>query len=234
MSVAIGYPQITGIVNTNPTDLFNLAISWQKPVNFQYQSYQLFLIVNGTSIIIDNILTENYLLTAANTGGLVQPGTSYIVQVRGFLNGGFGPQSLPVAVSTGAGDLYGPVGTDTTSVNQLQCNYLPQNLNCRWLSGSRLDAWINATFYATCTRKVTPIFGARAYIVQKVLNTLGSTVLPTTAIIPLPSGADCLVLLTVYYGTPVLRVDLSLPGNGAFVNTDKSPRPNTPLVVPPI
>lgn len=208
-----------------------MNIVWQKPVGFNYQSYEVFLIVNGTSITFPNVLTESILLTSANTNGLVQPDTTYVVQVRGFLNGAFGPQSLPVTVSTSGGDLYGPVGTDTTSVNTLRCNYFPQNLRCRWNTGSR--PWLNATFYVWCNRTVDPIRGAMAWIVQKVVNTAGSVALPELAIVPLPSGCRCSVLLTVFYATVVVRVDLTLTNAPTgFVITDKPPRPNTPLIVP--
>jgi len=212
--------QITGITNTQ-SDLFNLYISWQKPVNFAYQSYELFLIVNGTALVIPNLFTESVVLNAVNTNGLVQPGTDFVVQVRGFLNGAYGPQSLPVLVSTNGGDVYGPVGTDGTSINTLRCTYFPKNLRCTWNTGNR--PWINATFYVDCTRKVTPYVGARAWIVQKVINTAGSTALPTTSVVPLPSGCGCTAVLTAYYATPVVRVDLALPGNGTgVINTDKS------------
>lgn len=232
ISAGTGYPQITGITNTI-NDFTSVNLVWNKPVGFAYQSYQVFLIVNGTSITFDNIPTENLLLTTANTNGLIQPGQSYFVQVRGFLNGSYGPQSLPVTVSTNGGDVYGPVGTDPTSVNNLQCNYFPQNLRCQWNTGSRL--WLNATFYVQCNRTVTPIQGAMAWIVQKVLNTAGSTTLPTLAVIPLPSGCRCQVDLTVFYSTPVVRVDLILTNAPTgLVNTDKSNlgKPNTPLTVP--
>lgn len=230
VSAAIGYPQITGIVNTI-NDLFSLNIVWQRPVGFNYQSYQLFLIINGTSVTFNDIPTETLFLTAANTNGLVQPGQSYIVQVRGFLNGAFGPQSLPVQVSTSGGDFYGTVGTDLTSINSLSCNYFPQSLRCTWSTGSR--PWINATFYVQCERTVTPILGAMGWIVQKVLNTAGSTTLPTTSVIPLPSGCSCGVHLTAYYSTVAVRVDLDLTAaSTGFVNTNKANiRPNTPLTV---
>jgi hypothetical protein len=222
ITAAFGYPQITGIVNTAAqTDLFNLNIVWQKPVGFAYQNYELFLIVNGTALVIPNILTEAITLNAANTNGLVQPGTDYVVQVRGFLAGAYGPQSLPVTVSTSGGDVYGPTGTDPTSVNNLKCNYFPKSLRCTWSTGSRL--WINATFYVTCSRTASPFVAAKAYIVQKVINAAGSTVLPTLAIVQLPSGCACTATLTVFYATPVIRVDLTLPPAGAgFINTDKS------------
>jgi len=206
-----------------------LNIVWQKPVNFNYQSYELFLIVNGTALVVPNIFTESIQLNAANTNGLVQPGTSYVVQVRGFLNGAFGPQSLPVVVSTAGGDTYGPVGTDPTSINALICTYFPQNLRCNWNTGSR--AWINATFYVACVRQVDPIKSATAYIVQKVINTSGTTVLPTTSVIPLPSGCRCTATLTAYYSTVTTIVSLVLPGGSTYITTDKSALgfPNTPV-----
>jgi hypothetical protein len=231
ITAALGYPQITGIANTI-NDLFSMNIVWQRPTNFNYQSYQLFLIINGTSLTLDNIPTENILLTAANTNGLVQPGSTYIVQVRGFLNGAFGPQSLPVQVSTSGGDFYGTVGIDSTSINQLSCNYYPQYLRCKWNTGSR--PWINATFYVWCNRTVDPIKGAMAWIVQKVFNPTGSVTLPTTAVIPLPSGCRCSVHLTAFYATVVVVVDLDLTSAATgFVTTDKATiKPNTPIVVP--
>lgn len=233
VTVAFNYPQIFGIINAAAnTDLFNLRINWARPQGFNYQFYELFLIVNGTALVIPNIIGESIVLNAANTNGLVQPGTDYVVQVRGFLNGAYGPQSLPITVSTAGGDVYGPTGTDGSSVNTLKCNYFPKQFRCTWSTGAR--PWINATFYVWCRRAVTPYVDARAYIVQKVLNTAGSTVLPTTSIVPLPSGCQCTATLTAFYSTPTIRVDLTLPPlSGGFINTDKSNLgfPNTPVTL---
>jgi len=228
-SVAFGYPQIQGITNTNPNDLDNLNIGWLRPLGFTYQSYQLTFITNGTSITFNDIPTENFVLTPSNTNGLIQPGGVYVVQVKGFVNGAFGPQSLPFSTSTFAGDPYGPTGGDSNSVNNLLCYYKPKNLRCLWNTGIR--QWINATFYLNCSRVVEPIMTAQAYIVQKVLNVAGSTALPTLTIVPLPSGCSCTLKFTVFYST-MDNVTLLLPVSG-FINTNKAPMsPNTPLTVP--
>jgi len=228
-SVAFGYPQIQGITNTNPNDLFNLNIAWQPPVGFNYQSYQLTLITNGTSITYNDIPTTSFLLTPANSNGLIQPGGIYVVQVRGFVNGAFGPVSLPFNTGTFGGDPYGPTGFEPSVVNNLKCNYLPQNLRCTWITGSR--TWINATFDVNCTRIVDPIRSSQAHIYQKVPNIGGSTNLPTISVVPLPSGCICSLKFTVFYSTSE-SVTLLLPGNGGFIITNKSPQfLNTPIVV---
>lgn len=235
ISVAFNYPQIVGVQNTDPTDLFNLNIQWQRPNNFSYQNYEVILFkeFGKPPLTFPNILTESFVLNAANTNNTVQPGSSFIVQVRGFLNGVFGPLSFPLNVSTSGGDVYGPTGTDATSVNNLVCTYYPKELRCTWNTGSR--NWINATFYVDCVRSATPYQNARAYIVLKVLNTGGpSAPLPTVEIVPLPSGCRCNATLTVFYASPVIRVDLRLPTNtGDFINTDKavSGFPNTPTTL---
>lgn len=233
VAAGFGYPQISG-VQTTTNDFNSLGVAWQRPTNgFAYQSYEVILLTDTSNVTATiPAFTESATLTPANTNGLLQPGQRYSVQVRGYLNGIAGPLSFPLFVTSNGGDFYGTVGSDPTSVNGLFCNYYPQELNCKWNTGSRI--WVNATFYVWCNRTVSPIEDAKAYIVQRVVNVNATAALPNTAVIPLPSGCRCMVLLTVFYATPVIRVDLDLTSaSTGFVNTNKPQiRPNTPLVVP--